>query len=373
VVPPVLFDLAPKRSKNDFYNFEHELEQLYKLYLSSRIVAVLGPRRTGKTSLVLTFLNEWRVPHIFIDCRRITLTGYGPSFRVFVEELARALNNFVSVHKGRAQRLLDVLKSVRGVEVDTAFARVSLKWGKRDRVDIVSLLEKLNSFALEEGIRIALVLDELQELQPINIDFAKLLAYIYDHLTNIVVILSGSQVGLLYDMLRIDDPESPLYGRAIAEVRMGRLSRDKAIDFLVKGFAEAGISIDRGVIEEAVNVLDGVIGWLTFFGWSYIHGVKSLEEVLDEAAKQEAEEIKRFLSRARNERRYRAILKAVAEGRSRWSEIKRALEVVEGVEIDDKNFSELLKRLVKAGFVERVNEGYRIPDPITLRAVLKYL
>jgi len=36
----VLFDLAPKRSKKDFYNFEHELEQLYKLYLSGRIVAV---------------------------------------------------------------------------------------------------------------------------------------------------------------------------------------------------------------------------------------------------------------------------------------------------------------------------------------------
>jgi len=54
----VLFDLAPKRSKKDFYNFDHELEQLYKLYLSSRIVAVLGPRRTGKTSLILTFLNE---------------------------------------------------------------------------------------------------------------------------------------------------------------------------------------------------------------------------------------------------------------------------------------------------------------------------
>lgn len=54
----MLFDLTPKRCKRNFYNFEHELEQLHKFYLSSRVVDVLGPRRIGKTSLILTFLNE---------------------------------------------------------------------------------------------------------------------------------------------------------------------------------------------------------------------------------------------------------------------------------------------------------------------------
>lgn len=41
------------------------------------------------------------------------------------------------------------------------------------------------------------------------VDFAKLIAYAYDHLANMVVILSGSQVGLLYDMLKVDDPAYP--------------------------------------------------------------------------------------------------------------------------------------------------------------------
>jgi AAA+ ATPase superfamily predicted ATPase len=134
--------------------------------------------------------------------------------------------------------LLEYLRSVRGVEVDLNTAKVSLRWSRRDRVDIVSLLERLNDFAREENLRVALALDELQELQPINVDFAKLIAYAYDHLANVVVILSGSQVGLLYDMLKVDDPASPLYGRAIAEIRVGRLSREKAIDLLSRGFAE---------------------------------------------------------------------------------------------------------------------------------------
>jgi len=372
-VLPVLFDLTPKRCKRDFYNFEHELEQLHKFYLSGRVVAVLGPRRIGKTSLMLTFLNEWRVPYIFIDCRRVSLSSYGASFRGFIEELSRALNEFISSHRGVASRLLEYLRSVRGVEIDFTTARVSLRWSRRERVDTVSLLEKLNSFAREENLRVALVLDELQELQPINIDFAKLIAYTYDHLTNIVVILSGSQVGLLYDMLRVDDPTSPLYGRAIAEVRMGRLPREKAVELLLKGFAEANLEVSLEVIENAVNILDGVVGWLTYFGWSYLYGAKNLEEILDTAAKQEAEEIRRFLAKSRSEKRYRAILKIVAEGKSRWSEIKKSLELLEGIEIDDKNFNELLTRLAKAGFIEKINEVYKVPDTIMTRAILKHL
>jgi AAA+ ATPase superfamily predicted ATPase len=50
----LLFDLTPKRCRRDFYDFEHELEQLHRLYLSSRVVAVLGPRRIDKTSLILS-------------------------------------------------------------------------------------------------------------------------------------------------------------------------------------------------------------------------------------------------------------------------------------------------------------------------------
>lgn len=369
----MLFDLAPKRSKRDFYNYEKELEQLYKLYLSSRVVAVVGCRRIGKTSLILTFLSEWKAPHIFVDCRRISFSSYGASFRSFAEEFSRALNEFLSGLRGRAGKLLDYLRSVKGVEIDFAVGRALLRWGKRDRSDIASLLEKLDTFAREEGFRVALVFDELQELRAINIDFAKLLAYIYDHLHSTVAIVSGSQVGLLYDTLKIEDPASPMYGRAVAELRIPRLPREKAVEFLEKGFAEVGVEVSRDIIEKAVDALDGVVGWLVYFGWSYVHGVKDLGEVLDTAARQEAEELKRFLARSRNERRYREILKAVAQGRSRWSEIKRAVELAEGVEVDDKNFSELLKKLVKAGFIEKTGEEYIVPDPITARAILKHL
>jgi AAA+ ATPase superfamily predicted ATPase len=73
---PALFDLAPKRFRKDLYDFEYEIEQLYRFYLSSRVAAILSSRRIGKTNLILTFLNEWKVPHIFIDCRRASFSNY---------------------------------------------------------------------------------------------------------------------------------------------------------------------------------------------------------------------------------------------------------------------------------------------------------
>ena len=119
-------------------------------------------------------------------------------------------------------------------------------------------------------------------------------------------------------MLRVDDLASPLYGRVIAEVRMGRLPRKKAVELLLRGFAEVSIEISRGVIENVVNIIDGVVGWLIYFGWSYSYRVKNLEEIYSiPLLSKKAEEIRRFLAKSISEKRYRAILKIFAEGKSR--------------------------------------------------------
>ena len=50
-----------------------------------------------------------------------------------------------------------------------------------------------------------------------------------------------------------------------------------------------------------------------------------------------------------------------------WTEIKNALELREGKEIDDKNLNLLLKKLVNYGFLEHAGRGYLIPDPVIRR------
>ena len=90
----MLFDLTPKRCKRNFYNFEHELEQLHKFYLSSRVVDVLGPRRIGKTSLILTFLSEWSVPTYSLIAER----SFFPVMALALGVCRGAFKGFERVH-----------------------------------------------------------------------------------------------------------------------------------------------------------------------------------------------------------------------------------------------------------------------------------
>jgi hypothetical protein len=53
----LLFDPRPKARGEDLYDFDAELGKLLRA-LGEPVVLVSGLRRTGKTSLVLTALNE---------------------------------------------------------------------------------------------------------------------------------------------------------------------------------------------------------------------------------------------------------------------------------------------------------------------------
>jgi len=372
VVVPALFKLEPKESLDELYNFEEEIKMLRLVYETGRVAAVLGLRRTGKSSLVKSFLNSFNVPHIYIDVRRAAVAAGRVTARGFAAELGRALTDLLRREDSLKGKLIRALGSISGVSVSLPTLSVSLSWG-RGRADLAALLEAVNRAAEEAGRRVALAIDEVQELRWLGVGVAKLLAYIYDNLPNIVVIVTGSEVGLVHDVLRLGDPESPLYGRAVVEIKMKRLTREQALDFLRRGLSEAGMRPPERELEEAVDLLDGIIGWLTYYGWARSSGIGSLEEIADTAARQEAAELEKLLVKSRAEARYRAILKAAALRPMRWAEIKRAVEAQEGAEIDDKNFTELIRHLVKMGILEKTGEHYAIADPIVRRAVEKYL
>lgn len=363
--------MEPKESPDELYDFEEELKRLEEGYKSARLVAVLGPRRTGKSSLLRTFLNGWGVPHIYIDARRAAIERGYATRRGFLKELSAALSAFLARSGGLRDRLLRRLRGITGVSVSVSPVSVSLSWG-REPPSVTSLLDAVDEAAEEEGVKVVLAIDEVQELRG-AVDVASLLAYIYDNLPHIVAAVTGSQVGLVYDVLRLEDPDSPLYGRALYEVRPRRLSREEALEFLRLGFQQAGMQVAEEELERAVDALDGIIGWLAYYGWSKATGAKSLEEIVDTAARQEAAELQRLFAKSRAERRYRAILKAAALRPMRWSELKRAVEVEEGAEVDDHNFTKLLQNLVRLGLLEKQEGAYRIPDPVVRAAVEKYI
>ncbi|MGC8696216.1 MAG: AAA family ATPase [Conexivisphaera sp.] len=367
----MLFDLMPKRRREDLYDFEEEMRALMDACAGGRLVVITALRRMGKTSLLLTSLNEGKLPYVFLDARRVVGV---PGARGLAEELERGVNEFVAGRSSVSARFLELLRGVRGVDVDLVRPSVRVHWGRRDRLDVAAALERLDDAARGAGTRIVVALDEAQEFRTAAPWLPRLLAYAYDHLEGIVLVVSGSQVGVLRDFLGVDDPHGALYGRFLHEVRLRRLSREEAVDYLRRGFSEVGVAPPEDVLQEAVERFDGIIGWLTYFGWSYSKGMGDVESILDMAARQEAEELRRFLSGSVAARRYRAILKAAARGPASWSSLKGAVEVEDGVEVDPHNFNDLLQRLVKMGFLEREGNGrYVFADRVLATAAAKYV
>ncbi len=68
----MLFDLNPKARREDLYDREDELEEIFKaLDLGEKFITIYGVRRVGKTSLLRVALREANVLHAIIDVRGV--------------------------------------------------------------------------------------------------------------------------------------------------------------------------------------------------------------------------------------------------------------------------------------------------------------
>ncbi|WP_297505143.1 ATP-binding protein, partial [Thermococcus sp.] len=281
------FDERPKSRREDLYDREKELEGMLASIKSHKpLILLKGIRRLGKTSLLRVALNEANVPYVIVDLR-----GVNPnSRRDLYLRFQGALNEYLSKNAPLFAKLKDRVKLIDGVRVSGI--GISLSW--KNPETLYSLISTLES----ESFVIAF--DEVQEIRgPAGKELASLIAHFYDY-GETTFILTGSEVGLLYDFLGIEDPDAPLYGRVFHEIELSRFSREQSLDFLRKGFEQASVDAPDDVLEKAIDKLDGIVGWLVKFGViSLREGVREevVSKVLEEASKLALTELERFLEK----------------------------------------------------------------------------
>ena len=378
----MLFDLRPKERRSDLYDREEVLEDLERsLNRGDPLVLVLGLRRYGKTSVLKVFLNECKCPFVYLDCRDIFLVEY-PRVEDVASIFSRSVRRLLDRYRGLSSRVESFVKNIE--ELSTPV--VSLKFREkvaRFSYNLFELIDYLDEWACSRGLRVVLAFDEAQYLGRVaGVDFRKFLARIYDNNRNVMIVLTGSEIGLLHEFLRVEDSSSPLYGRYVKEIVLKPFTYEQSIDFLEKGFSEMKISVPRSIVEEMVARVDGVVGWLTYYGRMiseyYLRGIevslRELEEVQRKAQSLALEEIKKLLSRRRS-RRYFTILKTIALlGSATWSQVKRGVELDEGRRISDPTITDLLKTLLKLSIIAKDSENrYYIIDPILKKALLDRL
>lgn len=359
--PYMYFDSRPKNRKEDLYNRQMELEEFTKSLVYAPIIVVAGLRRTGKTSFINVALAECNCPYAILDMRGLPIN---PSHEDIVRKIESA---FERVDRKWFSELADALKHLKGVSV--LGSELSFEWGKAG-VDLTELFAKIDYWAKKVGTKFVIAFDEIQLIRG-DKWMLSFFAHVADSYHNVVIVVTGSEVGVLFDFLGFDQPKSPLYGRHFVQVRMKNFSVDMSKDFLVKGFEQIKLDAPSEVLEYAVNRIDGLPGWLTLFGVrcrDKNECSKTLvDEVAAEAGKLSREEILKIVALSR---RYAMILNFLAKvAEASWSQIKFAIESKEARSITNHTASTLIKNLSNLGIIKETAGKYTITDVLLLRGI----
>lgn len=321
----------------------------------------------GKTSLILSVLNDLQVPYLYLDMRKFAGRSY-IVYKDFIISLEEEINS--KIKKSKMETLKDFLKGIRGVKIEGL--EVSFSWGKKERTEFSSVLDRLNEWAESRGEKLTIVIDEAQELTKLS-EYSLLpsLAYAYDHLRHLNFIITGSEIRVFDKFLKVKDPKSPLYGRARVEIVLNPFDKDTSTAFLKRGFEEQGIEFKNA--EEVYDELGGNPGWLTYYGYTAI--TKGFEGAL-ERAKEEAkrilkEEFENFLkegNRLQVKDRYVRVITKCYSG-CRWSEIKSHLEALEGRKIHDNTVKTIIDNLIEYSFFIKTKDKYELADKLLAEAL----
>ncbi len=336
----MLFDLRPKKSRKDLFDREWELEELERASGRYPLILLLGIRRIGKTSVAWCFLEGKR--GFLVDMRGVIRRAD------LYERVARGLEESLS-------KMRRFLRGIRGIKI--AGAEVEIQWRGMDSLSLAGLLTELNK--LDEFV---VILDEVQHLrQPLMSEVREMIAYAYDNLDNVTLILTGSEIGMLRRFLRLEDPSSPLYGRYAYEVEVRRFTKEQSKEFLVRGFREVGMEPPMEEVEKAVEFFDGIVGWLVIFGKSYSEGKGGFEAIAEMAIGMAITELMKL------DPREKLVLKAVARGARSWSQVRELIEEKEGAVIPKSSLSRTIKRLERLSLIK----DYEFLDPVYEKAALR--
>ncbi len=343
------FDIYPKSNLKDFFNYKEEYAKVKEaLKKGVPITAIIGVRRTGKTSLMNVLFNELNERKVWIDGRIIK----DPKTEIPL-----------AITKSLESRKPMVFGKIESISVSVMGLSINLKTNEEFNRNIEDMIGNKKLFVF---------IDEAQRMK--TMELAELLSYFYDRHSGIKFILSGSEVGLMEEVLGGDASTHPLYGRLIVKIKMSRLTKEKSFEFLKAGFKQVNVKVSKKELNQAVDRLDGLIGWLTMYG--YERGVLNKKNALkiteERAVGIVMSELSAFLRNRRNREMYLNIIK-YAKGGIEWKALKTALEAERKKPINPNVLAFAIDELLRYSFLEKQGNKYILPDPLLFTAVMKGL
>jgi hypothetical protein len=360
-----------------FADREAEIRELVTDVRNGQDVVVVAPRRYGKSSLVWRVSQELVRERVLVAQVDLMTT---PTKERLAEKLARSIHEDVASPLIRARERLRVFQGLRitpivTVDPGTGALSFSFKAGHaREDVDatLERLLELPGELAAERSRRVALVLDEFQEVVEIDRDLPKLMRAVFQAQPEVAHVYLGSRRHM---MERIFNDENEPFWRSARTMQLGPIPPELFGAHITSRFEATGRRIASETVEAVLRLTRGhpyATQELCYFLWEATPGGQSataarLEEAL--AAVLRAEHAHFSLIWENGPRTQRLVLEALAGEPGRpLSAPYRARHGLPG----PSSVQRALEKLVRDELVERDEDGtYGIAEPFLGEWILR--
>ncbi len=359
-----------------------ELDQMVNLLSAvslgaSSNVALIGLRRTGKTSLFenvrLRMTSTEQTVPVLINCFGISTKARFA--KTFMHEVAQAyvLKTEDRLHKDRLVSFLkksveEVSKQISNIDISIAeFAKfnVKLREPKADEDELIEMALKYpQTLAEGKDVYFVIMIDEFQDTLKWGDDFLKNLRRVIESQKRVAYAFSGSVTTIMKDLLY--HRRSPFY-RQLVEIELGRLPVESSREFVLSRLQKVGIKISSEAVETVIGYSGSYPDYIQRLGLKlFQRGLSPGRSLLD---KQDVDiaydemiqsldgEFSTYFKCFTDFEK--EVLIALAHGNTNPSLL--AQETRKPM----SSLPQILHRLINHGIVEKYVEGhYRISDPV---------
>ncbi|HWI23101.1 MAG TPA: ATP-binding protein [Baekduia sp.] len=243
-----------------FTDREDELAELTADIGNGQDVVIFAPRRYGKSSLM------WRVSQQLVTSRDVLVAQVDlmttPTKEKLAEKLAQTIHDELATTLFKAKERLRIFQGLRvrpTITVDPDDATVSFSFtAARVAEDMDATLERLfelpGRLAAERGRKVALVLDEFQEIIDIDPGLPRLMRAVFQVQPEVAHVYLGSKRHM---MERIFNDEQEPFWRSAKRIELGVIEPEKFRPFLRRGFKSTGRKIDAAVLDAVLEITGG--------------------------------------------------------------------------------------------------------------------
>jgi len=255
-----------------FTDRETELAELLTDILNGQDVVVFAPRRYGKSSLVWRVSQQAIAQGVLVAHVNLMTT---PTTERLAEKLAETIHDDLASTLFRARERLRVFSDLRitpVVTVDPTSGKLGFTFDAgRQPQDLDATLERLlelpGQLAAERGRKVALVLDEFQEIVHIDPVLPRLMRSVFELQPGVSHVYLGSKRHMLE---RIFNDENEPFWRSAKQMELGVIAPALFRGYIETQFGRTGRAVEPEVVD---RVLDATLGHpyatqeLCYFVW----------------------------------------------------------------------------------------------------------